>query len=162
MFTTLALALLVAPSHADTEVGTTRKLGIGASVGNGIIGGAGKYWFKPNLGVTGYLGTAGVLQQLRVNFEMDIFTVRDTDFGRFDLYWLVGMDAGVWLWPGFASPKIGFGAGLGVDLKFKDSPIDAFVDVGLGGYPEDYCASTVDLFCHLQPRLDAGARYYFP
>ncbi len=161
MLIPLALALVIDSAHATTEVGTVRKLGIGAASGNGFISATGKYWFKPNLGVTAYVGNGGLLQQFRANFEMDLFTVRDTDFGRFDMYWLAGIDAGVWLFPGFASGKVGFGAGLGVDLKFHDSPLDAFVDVGLGGYPLDYCATSVPLFCYLQPRADVGVRYYF-
>lgn len=159
MIPTLLLAALPATALADTEVGTARKLGVGASFGNGIIGVAGKYWFKPTLGVSGYVGNAIELQQLRVNFEMDIFTVRDTEFGRFDLYWLAGIDAGFWAKPGFVAGKFGGGAGLGVDLKLSDFPFDIFLDVGLGVYAFDFCGAAS---CLLQPRADLGARYYFP
>lgn len=161
MLTTLALALLIDPAAAATEVGTARKFGLGAATGNGYLSAAGKYWFKPNLGVSFYLGNGGLLQQVRGNFEMDLFTVRDTEFGKFDLYWLAGLDAGMWLYPGFVSGKLGFGAGLGVDLKFHDWPLDAFVDVGLGGYPFDICPLADTLFCYMQPRADLGVRYYF-
>jgi hypothetical protein len=154
------LSLLHSPAHAESEVGTARKLGLGLSFGNGIIGVAGKYWLSPTVGVSGYLGNAIQLQQLRANFEMDIFTVRDTEFGRFDLYWLAGIDAGFWAFPGFQAGKFGAGAGLGVNLKLGDFPADIFLDVGLGVYPADFCSSTNS--CLLQPRADLGARYYFP
>ncbi len=154
----LLLALL-APAQAASEVGTARQLGVGASFGNGIIGVAGKYWFNPTIGVSGYVGNAIELQQLRANFEMDIFTVRDTEFGRFDLYWLAGVDAGFWAKPGFVAGKLGGGAGLGVDLKLHDLPLDIFLDVGLGVYAFDFCGAAA---CLLQPRGDLGARYYFP
>jgi hypothetical protein len=155
----LALALFATSAHAESEVGTARKLGVGVSFGNGIIGATGKYWFSPTIGVAGYLGNAVELQQLRANFEMDIFTIRDTEFGSFDLYWLAGLDLGVWLKPGLAAPKFGAGAGIGVNLKLADFPGDIFLDVGLGGYPVDFCGQTS---CVVQPRADLGARYYFP
>lgn len=162
MITTLALSLLVDPAAAATEVGTARKFGLGAASGNGFISAAGKYWLKPAIGVSAYLGNGGLLQQVRANFEVDLFTARDTELGKFDVYWLAGVDGGVWLYPGFASGKLGFGTGLGVDLKFHDMPLDAFVDVGLGGYPFDVCTISVTLFCYMQPRADLGVRYYFP
>ena len=162
MLSVLALLRSTSAAPATTEVGTIRKLGLGGSIGNGWLSAAGKYWFTPGTGVSGYVGTGGILQQVRANFEMDLFTVRDSDFGRFDMYWLLGVDTGVWLYPGFASPKLGFGAGLGVDLKLHDTPLDVFVDVGLGGYPIDFCSDSVQLFCYLQPRTDLGVRYYFP
>lgn len=159
MIPTLLLALLPAVAHAQTEVGTARKLGVGGAFGNGIIGAAGKYWFSPTVGISGYIGNAIELQQLRANFEMDIFTVRDTEFGRFDLYWLAGVDAGFWAMPGFVAGKFGGGAGLGVNLKVHDAPVDIFLDVGLGVYAFDFCGAAS---CLLQPRADLGARYYFP
>lgn len=169
MISALALALLVNPAHAatGTEIGTARKLGLGASFGNGYISLAGKYWFKPTLGVSAYVGNGWLLQQLRVNFEQDIFTVRDMDVGRLDLYWLAGMDVGLWVQPGFAAGKLGFGAGVGVNLKFNDWPLDAFLDIGAGGYPFDYCTLPAvnglpATLCYLEPRADLGMRYYFP
>jgi hypothetical protein len=134
---------------------------VGGAFGNGLIGLAGKYWLKPNIGASAYLGNFGILQQFRANFEMDIFPVRDTEFGRFDLYWLAGIDAGVWLPAGVAIGKFGVGAGVGVDLKFHDDPVDAFLDVGLGYFPVDYCTAKTALPCLLGPRMDLGARYYF-
>ena len=160
----LVSALVLTATHAlaATEVGTVRKLGVGAEFGNGILGVTGKYWFSPTVGVSASVGNAVLLQQLRVDFNQDLFTVRDTDFGRFDLYWLAGIDTGIWLEPGFVKGKFGLGAGLGVDLKFHDYPLDAFADVGLGAYPVDLCVDAVSLFCYLQPRANVGARYYFP
>ena len=157
----LALALLAASPAYATDIGTAKKIGVGAEIGNGLIGATGKYWFSPTVGVSAGLGNFGQLQQLRVNFEMDIFTVRETSLGRFDLFWLAGADAGLWLKPGVAVPRAGFGAGLGLDLKLADDPIEAFVDVGLAGFAVDYCVTTVQLFCYLQPRASVGGRYYF-
>jgi hypothetical protein len=54
--------------------------------------------------------------------------------------------------------KFGGGAGLGVNLKVHDAPVDIFLDVGLGVY-FDFCGAAS---CLLQPRADLGARYYFP
>ncbi len=160
----LALTLLADPAHAatGTEIGTARKLGIGAATGNGFISVTGKYWLKPTIGFAGYIGNGGELQQARVNFEMDLFTIRDMDVARLDLYWLAGVDGGMWIEPGYVAGKLGFGAGLGVNMKFNDWPMDAFLDVGAGGYPFDQCTSAVQVFCVLQPRADLGARYYFP
>ncbi len=156
----LLTVLFASLAHA-TEVGTERKVGVGGEVGNGILGLTGKYWFSPTVGVSAGLGNFGTLQQLRLDFEMDIFTVRDEGFGRFDLFWLAGIDTGVYVLPGLASARFGFGAGVGLDLKFHDAPVDAFVHAGLGVFPVEYCKTTTSLTCLLAPRGGVGARYYF-
>lgn len=158
---TTLLFLLLLPSARATDIATAKQIGIGAELGNGIIGVTGKYWFSPTVGVSAGVGNFGQLQQLRLNFEMDIFPVRETTFGRFDLFWLAGADIGMWLKPGIAVPRIGFGAGIGLDLKLHDEPIELFAHVGMGGFALDYCASVDDLFCTLQPRAGLGGRYYF-
>lgn len=157
----MLLTVLAATLAHATEVGTDRKLGLGGEVGNGIIGVTGKYWFSPTVGVSAGLGNFGTLQQLRVNFEMDIFTVRDEPFGRFDLFWLAGIDTGLYLQSGLVLPRFGTGAGVGLDLKLHDSPIDAFVHVGMGVFPVEYCTTSSSLTCLLAPRGGLGGRYYF-
>lgn len=155
------LAVLSLSTASASDVGTAKQIGIGAEIGNGIIGVTGKYWFSPTVGVSAGLGDFGELLQFRADFEMDLFAVRDTDLGRFDLFWLAGLDSGLWFKPGVAIPRVGFGAGIGLDLKLHDEPIELFVHVGLAGFPVDYCVSSVTLFCHLQPRAGLGGRYYF-
>ena len=154
-------ALLLSSRASATDIGTAKQIGVGAEIGNGLIGATGKYWFSPAVGVSAGIGNFGELLQLRADFEMDIFTLRDTSLARFDLFWLAGVDGGLWFKPGFSSPRLGFGAGVGLDMKLHDDPIEAFVHVGLGGFPEDFCTTTATLFCHLQPRAGLGGRYYF-
>lgn len=156
----LTLALLASLAHA-TEIGTERKIGAGLESGNGALGLSGKYFLSPSVGVSAGLGNFGKLQQLRLDFEMDIFTLRDEPFGRFDLFWLAGIDTGLYLLPGVTTGRFGVGAGVGLDLKLHDTPCEAFIHIGMGVFPVEYCTNSNSSFCLLAPRGGLGGRYYF-
>ncbi|MFZ5478654.1 MAG: hypothetical protein ACOZNI_17920 [Myxococcota bacterium] len=152
-------ALVLASSLANaTDVARTRKFGIGASTGVAYLAFTGKYYFDPKGGIAFWAGTSGIHHQARVNYEREFVEFADWDFARFDMYWDVGADFGVWY---LGTAEVGAGGGVGVELQFHEVPVQVWVDAGAGVYPSCYGYGVYVGGCFLQGRGSAGGRWYF-
>lgn len=159
MLTALALSTLVQAS----EIGTTKKFGIGVASGPMAISATGKYYFNDRAGLSFYAGTSGLYHGARVNFESEIVEFADWDWATFGMYWDAGVDLGLYSWWGYAGANVGVGGGVGVELQFAEVPAQVFVDAGLGVYPVNFCNVYTSYagFCLVSPRGAAGGRWYF-
>jgi hypothetical protein len=163
MLTALALVTALTTNANASDVATTKKLGVGVATGPFAISATGKYYLSDKVGISAYLGTSGVYHGLRANFEMEFWPIHDWNFGRLDMYWDAGVDAGLWTYFGYTGAQVGLGGGVGAELQFEKVPASVFVDVGLGVYPLNLCSGygAYAGFCLVSPRGAAGGRWYF-
>jgi hypothetical protein len=147
-----------------SDVGTVKKLGLGVATGPFFASVTGKYYLSDKVGISAYLGTNGFYHGIRANFEMEFVEFHEWDFGRLDMYWDAGVDAGLYTSVFYTSlgygGELGVGGGVGVELQFSNVPASVFVDAGLGIHP--ICGSlSLSGFCLVQGRGAAGGRWYF-
>lgn len=159
MLTALALSAVV---HAS-DIGESKKFGIGVASGPMAISATGKFYLNQKSGISAYLGTSGTYHGLRANFESEFVEFAEWSFARLDMYWDAGLDAGLFSWWGYTGAQLGVGGGVGVELQFSKVPAHVFVDVGLGVYPLNFCNTYTAYsgLCLIQPRGAAGGRWYF-
>lgn len=159
MVTALALTAL---AHA-TEIGTTKKFGLGLASGSHFGALTGKYYLNENVGVVVYVGNSGWYTGVRANYEREFHALDSWGWAQLDLYWLVGADVGLWTYYGRYPAVIGAGGGVGADMQFHDVPLSVFLDVGLGLYPIN-AYDELDRFAGfglVAPRGSLGGRWYF-
>jgi hypothetical protein len=156
-------ALLVSTLAQASDVGTSKRIGVGVATGPGILDATGKYYLNDKMGISAYLGTSFSYHMLRGNFEMEFVELADWDFARMDMYWDAGIDLGLHTAYGFVDGQFGLGGGVGVELQFHEVPAHVFVDVGLGVNPLNFCDiyEAPGGFCLIAPRGAAGGRWYF-
>lgn len=169
------LLLALSLAHAQTDIGTTKKFGLGLETGNTTIAVAGKYYFSPKMGIAFAGGTTFSYHAARAAIEGEIVHWGDKwSWGQLPLYWHAGLEGGAYTLPGYpAYARLGVGGGVGVALQFKKVPIELFTQAGLAFYPVNgYCVDVtapasaalgVDLsaFCYIGGMGAGGARWYF-
>lgn len=167
----LALAVVAAgaclgsETARASEVGTSRKIGLGVALGQ-PSGATVKWFFARNHALQGTLGV-GFLggYHLRLNAEY-LFHIRLTSTADFDLPIYFGAGVSFFTWFHYVYPYYWFGDGqyityfgiglrvpVGVALHFHKVPMDVFAQVAPG----------VGLFPGIGFTFDgtAGFRYYF-
>lgn len=163
-------ALLLASSfaHAGSDVGDSKKFGIGVATGAPLAAFTGKYWFNDKSGLAFYAGTAIVYHTARASFQSNIHTWGESwSWGQLPLYWHVDAEAGVYTVPGYTvAPTLGVGGGVGVALQFQKVPAEVFVEAGLGVGYNGYCVDAltgtgVAAACYLRGMGAGGGRWYF-
>lgn len=154
-------ALLLASSLAHaTDVGTTRRFGLGINVGwpEEITG---KYWLDEESGIAVGLGAFGFRWfAVRAQYERDLMDLASWDWGVADLYWDVGarLDA----YPGsyYTGGGLGVGpfGGVAARIRFHEVPVEGFVgpDIGVG-----WVTYTQVQPIHFWIAGNLGVRYYF-
>lgn len=159
MLTALALTAAV---HA-TEIGTSKKFGIGLASGSQAGALTGKFYVSEPAGFAVYVGTSGWYNGLRINYEREFYPVDSWGWAQLDLYWLVGVDVGLWTYYGKNPMVFGAGGGVGADMQFHDVPLSVFLDIGVGLYPIN-AYDELDRFAGFgvfAPRGAFGGRWYF-
>ena len=169
------LLLALSLAHAQTDIGTPKKFGLGLESGTSAFALAGKYWFGPKTGIAFAAGTSITFHAGRAAFEGEIVHWGDKwSWGQLPMYWHGGVDFGAYTIPGYPMyPRLGVGGGIGAALQFKKFPLELFSQVGAAFYPlNGYCldvtaplsaALGVDLSaaCYVGLTGAAGARWYF-
>ncbi len=169
------LLLALSLAHAQTDIGTTKKFGLGIGTGPTTIALTGKYFFNEKSGLAFFAGTSFVSHQARVAYQSNIHSWGDNwSWGQLPLYWHVDVEGGLDAYPGYAGyPRLGVGGGVGVALQFKKVPIEVYADVGIGVYPVNgYCSAVaadaaaltgidVSAGCWIGGMGGGGARWYF-
>lgn len=154
-----ALLLATSLAHA-TDVGTTRRLGLGLNLGwpEEITG---KYWLDEQSGVAVGVGAFAFRWfAVRAQYERDLMDLAQWDWGLADVYWDVGVrfDA----YPGYYYSGGGVGVGpyggVAGRIRFHEVPVEGFVgpDVGFG-----FITYTQIDPVRFWINVNAGARYYF-
>ncbi|MCB9758674.1 MAG: hypothetical protein H6739_02440 [Alphaproteobacteria bacterium] len=117
---------------SGTEAGTTKKLGVGATVGYPHQVTL-KYAINDKAGIAGYLGANTSIDwaMLRVQWEQDFYNIGDWGFGRLDIFWQAGVVLRIQ--PDAIGP--GGGGGAGARLRFKEVPAEVFGEHGIYGFP---------------------------
>ncbi len=140
-----------------TEVGTSKKFGIGVSVGYPHYV-TGKYWLDSKGGVAFYAGGsifAGATG--RVQYERQFVNFMKYDkLGRLDMFWAVGAVGG---WGG-GTIAPGAGAGVGAELRFKKFPAAVHHETLLYTYPTLWQYRTPGLG-YVWVTSSLGGRWYF-
>jgi hypothetical protein len=152
---------LVSSIAGATEIGTTRKIGLGATGAWSGITATGKLWLGEKAGIAGFASTAIVYHSLRAQFDLDLIEFHDWKFGRLDGYAWAGLEVGGHTVGWTTKPTFGPVLGVGADMKFHTVPVEAFVAGGAGYYPLCSSGTPGMAWCSLQPRMDVGGRYYF-
>lgn len=161
MLTSLLLATQLA--HAGSDIGTDKKLGVGASTGDVYLAFSGKYWLSEKSGLTATLGTAFYYQAFRVGFESNIVTVGDDwSFGQLPIYWHADVELAAYTVPYAFYHRVAVGGGAGAALQFDSVPAEVFVNVGLTVGYSGYCGTSyVAALCVVRPLGTVGGRWYF-
>ncbi|GDX80009.1 hypothetical protein LBMAG42_18200 [Deltaproteobacteria bacterium] len=174
----LLLALTLSSAHADTDIASVKKFGLGLSTGPALITVTGKYYFGEKAGLAFWAGTSGNFHNARVAYQGEIVHWGDDwSWGQMPLYWHADLDVGIYsdpfVYAGTVFPNVGVGGGVGIALQFKKTPIEVFVDAGLQIVPvHGYCgavmadtaaATGIDLsgVCWVGGLGSAGGRWYF-
>ncbi len=171
------LLLALSLAYAQTEIGTTKKFGLGLESGSNTVGLAGKYWFGPKTGIAFAAGTSpgAGFHAGRASFEGEFVHWGDKwSWGQLPMYWHGGVDFGAYIVPGYPTyPRLGVGGGVGAALQLNKYPLEFFSQVGLAFYPlNGYCVDVtaplsaalgidVSVFCYVGLTGAAGARWYF-
>ncbi|MCB9674914.1 MAG: hypothetical protein H6737_07340 [Alphaproteobacteria bacterium] len=126
----LLLLLSAFAEDRKTEVAWRKPFGIGAHLGVPFSFTA-KWWIDEKSGVAAHVGFyfANYFEG-RVQYERWLVELADWPFGDFGLYVDGGLTTRAWLnpiWRGTA--QIGPHAGVGVDLRFKDYPVEVYAEV---------------------------------
>lgn len=132
----LLTALATAPAMAGkTEVGTNKKVGIGATVGSPHAFTA-KWYLNPNAGIALFVGVRPLWGgAVRVSYQQDFWNIGNWSWGKLDMGW----QAGVIAWGGLGNPLLpGAGGGVGAHLRFKSVPAEVFVDHAAYVYPTGF------------------------
>lgn len=156
-------ALLLSSTVFATEIGTSKKFGIGIASGAHYFSITGKYYLDEKSGISCYIGNSWLYQGLRANYEREFYPVGNWGWANLDLYWAAGLDLGLWTYYGNYPAVFGVGGGIGADLQFEDIPLSIFGDVGVGLYPVNAYDSIGKFagFGLFAPRTALGARFYF-
>lgn len=132
----LNLLLLASTVAHATEVGTLKKLGIGANIGYPVSV-TGKYFVAEKWAVSAYVGTSwGVYWDIRAQAERDLVTFHEWDFGTLGMYACAGLQLDIYPPSVTYGPTLnaapGFYGGAAVTLRFSDSPAEVFAGADLG------------------------------
>jgi hypothetical protein len=167
--TTLLIALVSLVSA--TEVGDTRKFGLGAEFGNGTyLNLSAKQWTSDTTGIAAHIGTNFFYHEAGARFEKTFLKGEDwVDFAEIPVWWWVGADVGYYNIYGYSGVQVGGSGGVAAAVQLHDSPVEVFSQAGIGVFPLNYCSNlaayygtAVSAACMVQGRGTAGVRYYFP
>ena len=156
-------ALILAHAAHATEIGTVRKFGLGAEVGNGTyISVAAQYWLTEKSGISFHAGTSFGYHEVGARYESTFYTGEWFSWADLPIWWWAGADAGGFTGYGIFAPQLGVSGGAGAALQFANFPGEAYFTAGAGVFPVNYCSSIgLGGLCWIQGRGTAGFRYYF-
>jgi hypothetical protein len=154
---TLLLALAVPDAHA-TDVGRSKRLGVGIELG-APSGLSAKYFFNEKQGVSIHLGAWATSRfYVAGQFEFEFLELGDWGWARGDLYGLAGAESGfIYIYP-YDHGYLGIYGGAAAELQFNDAPINIYLELGIGlGLSGDGVSSLAVPLVHSV----LGARYHF-
>ena len=127
----LLLALSVPDAHA-TDVGRSKRIGVGIEVG-APAGLSAKYFFNEKQGVSVHVG-AWTTSRVYVagQFEFEFLELGDFSWARADLYGLAGVESGYIYISPFNNGYLGLYGGAAAELQFHEAPINLYLELGIG------------------------------
>lgn len=153
----LLLALAVPDAHA-TDVGRSKRIGVGIEVG-APAGLSAKYFFNEKQGVSLHVGAWSTSRvYVAGQFEFEFLELGQFGWGRADLYGLAGIETGyIYVYP-YDNGYGGLYGGAAAELQFDAVPINLYLELGLGmGLTNDGVTARVVPNAH----STLGARWHF-
>ena len=127
----LFLALVLPDAHA-TDVGRSKRIGVGIEVG-APAGLSAKFFLNEKQGVSLHVGAWATTRfAVSGQFEFEFLELGDWGWGRADLYGLAGLETGyIYVYP-YDHGYGGVYGGAAAELQFNDVPINLYLELGAG------------------------------